>query len=58
VAVKIDAEKCTGCGACVQVCSVDAITMENDRAVVDGQKCIDCGVCVPECPVNALSTES
>jgi ferredoxin len=58
MAVKIDVEKCTGCGACVQVCSVEAIKIEDGRAQVDADKCIDCGVCVPECPVQAISTES
>jgi len=53
MAVEIDKDKCTGCGACTDVCPVDAITIE-DFAVVDEETCIDCGVCVSECPVEAI----
>ncbi len=54
MAVTIDKEKCTACGACVDVCPVDAIKIE-DKAVVDEETCIDCGTCVDECPVEAIS---
>lgn len=53
MAVKIDKDKCTACGSCVDVCPVDAITIEN-IAVVDEDTCIDCGTCVGECPVEAI----
>ncbi|MFO8126990.1 MAG: 4Fe-4S binding protein [Yoonia sp.] len=45
---------CTACGACVDICPVDAIKIE-DKAVVDEDTCIDCGTCVDECPVEAIS---
>jgi len=54
MAVTIDKEKCTACGACVDICPVDAIKIE-DKAVVDEDTCIDCGTCVDECPVEAIS---
>ena len=53
--VTIDKEKCTGCGACVDVCPVDALKLEDDKAVVDPETCIDCGTCVDECPVEAIT---
>lgn len=53
MAVTIDEEKCTACGACVDSCPVDAITVD-DVAVVDEDTCIDCGTCVEECPVEAI----
>ena len=52
----VDQEKCTGCGACVDACPVEAITMEDGgKAKVNPDTCIDCGACVSECPVEAIS---
>jgi NAD-dependent dihydropyrimidine dehydrogenase PreA subunit len=55
MAVKIDKEKCTGCGSCVEVCSVEALSLVDNLAVVDPDLCVECGVCVDECPVEAIS---
>ena len=55
MAAIVDIEKCTGCGDCVEVCPVEVITLENDKAVVDGENCIDCEACVTECPTEAIS---
>lgn len=55
MAAVIDQNTCTGCGACVDTCPVEAISMENDKAVVDAGTCVDCGACVDECPVEAIS---
>ena len=54
MAVKIDNEKCTGCAACVEVCPVSALKIENGKAVV-GEECIDCGVCISQCSVEAIT---
>ncbi|MBT3378572.1 MAG: 4Fe-4S binding protein [Lentisphaerae bacterium] len=56
MAAKIDAEKCTGCESCVDVCPVEAIAMADGKAVVSDE-CIDCGQCVDECPVEAIEME-
>ncbi|MBN1684531.1 MAG: 4Fe-4S binding protein [Gammaproteobacteria bacterium] len=51
----VDKEKCIGCTRCVQVCPVDAITMNGDKALVDPEICIECGACIAECPVEAIA---
>jgi len=56
MAVKIDKEKCTACGTCIDVCPVEALKMA-DKAEVDADTCIDCGTCVDECPEGAISLD-
>ena len=53
---KIDKEKCTSCGTCVDACPVEAIKMK-EKAEVDEETCIDCGTCVDECPEGAISLD-
>ena len=55
MAVKIDSEKCTGCGVCKETCPVEAISVNDGLAVVEGGTCVECGRCVPECPNEAMS---
>lgn len=51
--VKIASDKCTGCAVCVDVCPVNAIKIEKQKAVVtDG--CIECGACISQCPNDAI----
>lgn len=55
MAAKIDSEKCTGCGVCVDVCPLEAISLNNRIAVIDEDTCTECGLCVNECPNDAIS---
>ncbi|MDP2173039.1 MAG: 4Fe-4S binding protein [Candidatus Cloacimonadaceae bacterium] len=55
MSVTIDKEACIGCGACVDICPVSALLMEDGKAVVDEDTCIDCGACIGTCPVVAIS---
>lgn len=56
MAVAIDEEKCTACGACVEACPVEALKIDG-KCKVDADTCIDCGTCVDECPDGAISLE-
>lgn len=49
----IKADDCVGCGACVDACPQDAITVD-DVAVINADSCVDCGACIDECPSGAI----
>jgi ferredoxin len=57
--IEVDAEKCISCGACVTLCPVEAITIDEDASVVfDEEKCIGsvCSACVDACPSRAIKS--
>jgi nitroreductase/Pyruvate/2-oxoacid:ferredoxin oxidoreductase delta subunit len=54
VTVVIDAEKCVGCEACLQVCPSETLTMRDGKAVVTGQESLGCGHCAAVCPTEAI----
>ncbi|MEY8338255.1 4Fe-4S binding protein [Lachnospiraceae bacterium 62-35] len=56
--IKIDEEKCTGCGACAEACHEGAIKMINGKAkLIREDYCDGLGDCLPECPYDAITFE-
>ena len=56
--VKIDEEKCTGCGLCASACHENAIVMENGKAhLLRDDFCDGFGDCLPACPAGAISID-
>jgi Pyruvate/2-oxoacid:ferredoxin oxidoreductase delta subunit len=53
----VDKEECTGCETCVDMCPMEAISIEEDIARVNEDKCIGCGVCAHHCPSEAISMQ-
>jgi ferredoxin len=51
--VKIDENKCTGCGGCIDLCPPIAVSLVNDAAVVNDEVCTNCGICIKVCPMGA-----
>ena len=56
--VKIDEEKCTGCGLCVPACAEGAIKIIKGKAkLISDKYCDGLGACLGECPVGAITIE-
>jgi len=56
--VKIDEEKCNGCGLCVTACAEGAIKIINGKAkLVSDTYCDGLGACLGHCPQDAISVE-
>ena len=55
ITYSIDAEKCTGCGACLRPCPAEAISGEKKKLhIIDQKKCIKCGSCYEICKFDAV----
>jgi len=50
----IKKDRCTGCGTCVDVCPVGAISLVDGKAEVSDD-CTLCGMCVGSCEFDAIS---
>ena len=56
--IRIDEEKCNGCGACATACHEGAIEMIDGKARLTKENyCDGLGDCLPACPMNAISFE-
>jgi ferredoxin len=51
----VDADACTGCGNCIDMCQMNAITVDGGIALINPDRCIGCGVCVYHCDQDALA---
>lgn len=52
---RVDALKCSSCGACLEIGHCDAITLENGGAIINSQLCQGCSTCVDICAPRAIT---
>ena len=51
--IRIEKERCTGCGICIRKCPFGALKMEEGVPVVS-DSCLGCNACANECPAGAI----
>ena len=57
--IKIDGDKCNGCGLCVSACHEGAIVLVDGKAeLLRDDYCDGLGDCLPACPTGAISFET
>ncbi|WP_005037583.1 ATP-binding protein [Holophaga foetida] len=57
--IRIDEDKCNGCGQCAQGCPEGALQMIDGKArLVSEITCDGLGACIGDCPVGAISVET
>ena len=53
------ADKCAGCGRCVEVCPQGVFVMREKRAfVTDRDLCMECGACARNCDFGAIAVNA
>jgi len=58
-APRIDGDRCTGCGICIDRCPPGALTPgDGDVPAADMDRCFGCAVCASGCPENAILMEA
>ncbi len=56
--IKIDRDKCNGCGLCIPNCPEGAIQIiDNKATLVSDLYCDGLGACLGHCPLNAITIE-
>jgi len=55
----LDTDKCTGCGACVDVCPHSVFNLSAGKAnITQKDMCMECGACAVNCPALAIAVKA
>ena len=59
VTLKLNDEKCVGCGMCLIVCPHAVFAMNDGRAGIEKpDACMECGACARNCPSEAVTVQT
>ena len=59
VTLKLDEEKCTGCGMCLEVCPHEVFKMNARHVEIQNRDaCMECGACSRNCPFDAIAVQT
>ena len=53
----VDADKCIGCGKCIENCAHNGPHIENGKCTILKYKCTGCGRCINVCPMHAIHAD-
>ncbi|TFH14726.1 MAG: 4Fe-4S dicluster domain-containing protein [Lentisphaerales bacterium] len=57
--LKLDRDKCIGCGMCMTVCPHAVFVLREKKAdITDRDACMECGACAGNCPADAIAVEA
>ncbi len=56
--IKVDFDKCIGCGLCIRACPGDSLVFNDDKKPIPNEgvelSCASCGACMAICPSEAI----
>ncbi|WP_373845154.1 mercury methylation ferredoxin HgcB [Clostridium sp.] len=57
--LKVDSDKCVGCGRCIEVCPHKVFNLNKGKIeLVNKDACMECGACAKNCAFNAIEVKS
>jgi NAD-dependent dihydropyrimidine dehydrogenase PreA subunit len=59
VTLELNADKCNGCGICMEVCPHAVFEIENRKSrILDRDACMECGACARNCAAGAITVKA
>jgi ferredoxin len=61
VTLRLDQDRCTGCGMCLTVCPHQVFGLRNGSprvCIQNRDACMECGACSRNCPAEAISVKA